>query len=137
MACTTSNGGKHGPYCEKKPFNGPKPAPPPVVPGPCRIGRCGFSKNTRADLAATTNLGQQSLPNPVQRDLRRVNQTARRAHQHSDFVVRLPAIPPEDLILTLHTDSSLNNVGWRRARTRTCLPMRLRGVLRAPALKMF
>ena len=55
-------------------------------------------------------MGQQSVPEPRIRDLRRMDQTVRRAREYRDFEVRLQAILAERLGCTMYSDSSLANI---------------------------
>jgi hypothetical protein len=75
------------------------------------LGELGWlSKQTRGDLSVQVSFGQQSLPEPKVKDLRRANNALRRAKQHSELGLRYAPIPIKELAYVMHSDASLANI---------------------------
>lgn len=75
------------------------------------LGELGWlAKQTRGDLSVQVSFGQQSLPEPKVKDLRRANNALRRAKQHSSLGLSYAAIAPADLAFVMHSDASLANI---------------------------
>ena len=72
-----------------------------------------MSTQWRPDLAAQTSLALQTMPQPTQGDVKKVNSAIRRAKLDRDLSIKIPAVPLESLALLGHTDSSLGNAPRR------------------------
>lgn len=74
------------------------------------MGELGWlAKQLRGDLSTQVSLGQQSMPNPTVKDLKRVNNAVRRAKQFADTAVVFPSTPINQLAFSMHSDPSLCN----------------------------
>ena len=73
-----------------------------------------ISKETRPDLAVMVTEAQMSLPCPRQADLWAANHIVRRAKQFHDLSITFHPIPPAELTVCIHSDSSLNVTNLKR-----------------------
>ena len=66
---------------------------------------------TRPDLSFGTSRSQQSFASPKWHDIVKVNNAVHRAKQYRDLTVVVQPIPPQEVVVVGHSDSSLLNMG--------------------------
>lgn len=71
-------------------------------------GGAWLAGQTRPDLPVLVATAQSMLPEPTVGEIKRANALARRARQFSSMKVTYHPVPPQDLTLCMHSDSSLD-----------------------------